>query len=414
MGLRRPWSHSMPIEQRSTKDLRTREPFRSLFPVDSKVLQAIQEDMSLHGYDESQPIIAMPAWWDMDLLVVIDGHTRLRAARREWVESIPVIVKQFSCISDALKYAIHNQRDRRNMTDADIIRCIDVLDKRGKRGGDHGNQHTQPKEAKASCEAKPEQGKSAETTASTLGISRAKVERTRTVLDHADDETKQEVLEGKKSINKAYQETQAKRRVKKERDKEREEELVPRCDDAENTLPGQDSPLPVQQSFDEETKITDSPPTATPRKGIDFLRAQRAVQGLEDITFSKRSSAQEDDIIDQIGEGSAPLFDEEVDKNSKGGNSSICSQNVRFAEIALSYLDKMDNKSHDFKRQIRRILEWAIVQFVVHGPSDRTKAISRLAEFTVSFWTVGKGRRDVLLEVQSYINALLAKEDSAA
>jgi hypothetical protein len=33
----------------------------------------------------------------------------------------------------ALEYAIHNQRDRRNLTDADIFRLVGLLDKREKR-----------------------------------------------------------------------------------------------------------------------------------------------------------------------------------------------------------------------------------------------------------------------------------------
>lgn len=203
----------MSVEWRSTKDLRTREPFRSLFPVDPKVMQAIQEDMGLHGYDESQPVVATV--WENDLVVVIDGHTRLRAARRNGINSVPVLMKKFSSVTDALEYAIHNQRDRRNITDADILRCVEALDKRKERGGDHGNQYTEPKEANAPSGAMPKKERSSEQTAAALGISARKVERTRTVLDHADEETKKEVLEGKKSLNKAYQETQTKRKAEK-------------------------------------------------------------------------------------------------------------------------------------------------------------------------------------------------------
>jgi hypothetical protein len=50
--------------------------------------------------------------------------------------------------------------------------------------------------------------RSSEDTASIIGITHRKVERTCTVLDYADEDTKQEILEGKKSIHKAYMETQ--------------------------------------------------------------------------------------------------------------------------------------------------------------------------------------------------------------
>ena len=33
--------------------------------------------------------------------------------------------------------AIHNQRDRRNITDAELIQVIAIVDKRKQRGGDH-------------------------------------------------------------------------------------------------------------------------------------------------------------------------------------------------------------------------------------------------------------------------------------
>jgi hypothetical protein len=36
-------------------------------------------------------------------------------------------------VEKALKYAIHNQWDRKNLTDADIIRLVGLLDKREKQ-----------------------------------------------------------------------------------------------------------------------------------------------------------------------------------------------------------------------------------------------------------------------------------------
>jgi hypothetical protein len=77
-------------------------------------------------------------------------------------------------------------------TDAEIIRCIEVLDRRKQQG-----QRTDL----ASIEAKSEaSGKSAQETAKLMGTSRAKVERARTVLYHG-GEIKQKVLDGKVSIH---------------------------------------------------------------------------------------------------------------------------------------------------------------------------------------------------------------------
>jgi hypothetical protein len=68
--------------------------------------------------------------------------------------------------------------DRRHLTDAEIVRCIEVLDRRKQRGGDH-------KSAKFQEKSKAPDGaidKTSQETARAIGISPSKVERARTVL----------------------------------------------------------------------------------------------------------------------------------------------------------------------------------------------------------------------------------------
>jgi ParB-like chromosome segregation protein Spo0J len=183
--------------------IETREPFSKLFPVDDRIVEAIRSHMEARGYDKSQPIVI----WDEEG-VVVDGHTRLEAAKLAGIHDVPVHHRPFEDEDEALKYAIHNQRNRRNLTDAELMQLIEVVDKRKERGGvreaDSGKY--QPK---ASSEA---HGKSAEETAKITGISRTKVEKARTIRDHADEKTKEDVKSGKKSINKAYRETQQRRK----------------------------------------------------------------------------------------------------------------------------------------------------------------------------------------------------------
>ena len=78
-------------------------------------------------------------------------------------------------------------RDRRNLTDADIVRLVAELDKRRTRAevasiggttGGRGRNSLAQSGAKLS-------NKSADETAAVIGISARKVERTRTVLDKA-------------------------------------------------------------------------------------------------------------------------------------------------------------------------------------------------------------------------------------
>jgi protein gp37 len=178
-----------------TSKIKTAKPFNDLFPIDKNILNAIQEHMQTFGYDESQPIIL----WNN---LVIDGHTRLISARTCDIKDIPVIEKDFKDEDEALKYALHNQRDRRNMTDADIIRIVQIVDKR--------------KEAKRGKDGKFTAGRSqptvsAEETAKIVGVGASKVKEARTVLDNADEQTKKAVETGEKTIHQACKETRNKK-----------------------------------------------------------------------------------------------------------------------------------------------------------------------------------------------------------
>ncbi|MGQ9688561.1 MAG: hypothetical protein ACUVXF_07230 [Desulfobaccales bacterium] len=74
--------------------------------------------------------------------------------------------KSFETEDEALAYAIHPQRNRRNLTDAEIIRCIEALDMKPRQGEDQERKggKFQPK---ASNEAI---GKSAQETAKVVAF----------------------------------------------------------------------------------------------------------------------------------------------------------------------------------------------------------------------------------------------------
>lgn len=95
-----------------------------------------------------------------------------------------------------IKYAIASQRDRRNITDADIARCVMVVDRRKSHGAELGGRGNQYTGGKASGDALP---KSASHTAHIAGTSTTKVEKVRRVVDHAKTDPKPlaEVLSGR-------------------------------------------------------------------------------------------------------------------------------------------------------------------------------------------------------------------------
>ena len=172
--------------------VKTSSPFKDLFPVRPNDLEKVEESMKSSGYDSAHPIIL----WAGHDLTVVDGHTRLAAAQKLMFPRIPAIRKNFKDEAEALEYAIRSQVNRRNLSDAELLNCLTELDKRKKSG---------PAKSLASRDAKP--GKSSEQTAKLLGVSQAKVERLRTVNDHASDEIKEAVKSGAMSANKAYEAT---------------------------------------------------------------------------------------------------------------------------------------------------------------------------------------------------------------
>jgi len=181
------------------------EPFTEIFPVDNKTLRSIRENMEQNGYDEAEPVIV---WKRNGKLICVDGHTRYMAAQALGLSDIPIIEKSFKIDDEAVQYAIHRQRDRRNLTDAELLKCIQWMDKRKERGGDHKSDEFKSKSSSEPIENK----RSAEITGEVLGVSATKVKKARTVMDHGNEETQQAIERGEMSINKAYEETQKKRK----------------------------------------------------------------------------------------------------------------------------------------------------------------------------------------------------------
>jgi hypothetical protein len=111
-----------------------------------------------------------------------------------------VCFQDFTDEDDAMDYAIANQRDRRNLTDAELAGLVIVVDKRRVQGGDRHSETF-----KASPDAL--NGKSSHVTAELTGTSPKKVEKIRAIADYAektgDHEEKDAVLNGKTSINAA-------------------------------------------------------------------------------------------------------------------------------------------------------------------------------------------------------------------
>ena len=193
--------------------LKTKKTFGSIFPRDEKMVDAIADHMAANGYDQSQPIVVWDRTEEEDknALYIVDGHTRKCAAAQAGISPLYVARVKFPSEEAALEYAIHNQRDRRNMTEGDLFRYIQAVDSRKPRGGDRKSEAAKSKAQGCANDT----GKSAQQMALIFGVKQRQVEKVRTIIDHADEQTKKDVESGKKRINKAYNETQQKRREQK-------------------------------------------------------------------------------------------------------------------------------------------------------------------------------------------------------
>lgn len=178
--------------------IRCAEPFQSLFPIDMPTLGKISDHMKANGFDVACPLII---WSEGNVL--IDGHTRLLAARECGISSVPVIKKHFASEDAAVEYAIHCQRDRRNLSDADVLRWVAELDRRKARGGDRRSAEAKSKTSDEVIDPDPHKRTSSAATADLIGVSRSKVDRSRLVLSHAPEDIKDSVLNGQRSINAA-------------------------------------------------------------------------------------------------------------------------------------------------------------------------------------------------------------------
>jgi len=205
------------VRMLQTASLKILPALEDLLPIDGHVLKNIMDDMKEQGFDPAFPVVV---WKERN--VIVDGHTRLQAAEELEIKEVPVVKKSFKDEDEAQLYALHAQCHRRNLTDGEIRRLVELYDKIMKK---RQGQRTDL----ASNEAKS--GKSSEEIAEKMGISSSKVEKSRTITAHADDETKKQLDEGKISMHKAYTETKEKEGKKKKESKDSVEKSAPTLDD---------------------------------------------------------------------------------------------------------------------------------------------------------------------------------------
>jgi len=191
-----------------TKDIQTTTPFKNLFKINNNVYQEVLLDIKENGYDQNEPVIV---WKEKNIL--IDGHTRLKAAIELKLREIPVSLLTFKDENDAIQYGIKRNAQRRSVTMGDKFRCFQIVDERIKSGGDRRSKDFQNNKSSNLKDA------SHIKTAKIIGVSPAQVQKMRTIIDYGElaDIDLMEIQENILSIDAAYKVADAK---KKEIEKE--------------------------------------------------------------------------------------------------------------------------------------------------------------------------------------------------
>lgn len=183
--------------------------FEGIFTINDELLAKIEQDMRDDSYDVSQPII-LGTWDGQEEDVCIDGHTRLKAATNAGIEEVSVYSYKFETEEDAFEYAIRLQTNRRNLSDGDLIHCIERIHECLPRGGDRKSEDA--KSMPKNCGNENGRSAGAKRTADLLNISARKVEQALTIINQGKPEVKEAVLKNETTINKAYQRTQKERK----------------------------------------------------------------------------------------------------------------------------------------------------------------------------------------------------------
>ncbi|MDR2052801.1 MAG: hypothetical protein LBP80_05235 [Treponema sp.] len=169
---------SVVARMKRVSEIKTDPLLGGMFAVKAEILAAIVKSMRESGYDKSQPVVL---WKGKDL--VVDGHTRLEAAREAGIGEIPVEEKEFDRIEDAKLYAYRRQAERRNLSPAEILGAAAELRNKDTRDGS---------------------GRASEILAGELGLSPSTVKHAKAVAGEAPPEIIEEVKKNRMSINKAY------------------------------------------------------------------------------------------------------------------------------------------------------------------------------------------------------------------
>ena len=170
------------VEMMNVDQLETRETFSNLFPIQKGTLDKITARMRDGGFQNLHPICV----WRTDKPVVLDGHTRLQAARQLGIKVVPVVQMDFDDEFAAMEFAVAQQVERRNLSVQAMMEYIEIADtlaRRGRKKKEQGRSNSGENEEQA-------RGKSSQRLAKALHIPVKRAECLRRIVKDGSEETR--------------------------------------------------------------------------------------------------------------------------------------------------------------------------------------------------------------------------------
>lgn len=170
------------------------EQFKELYSIDEDLLERIAEDMKSNKFDASQPV---HIWLTKDEdetehFYLIDGYTRIKAAKLAGLETVPYFEHTFESFEEAHRYALHLQVDRRNLNGMDLLHNIEAL---------MGSEYIQNMKGNKNAAM-----------GEMLGVSEKTIERAKFVENNATEEQIEAIESGEATINSTYDELKGKKK----------------------------------------------------------------------------------------------------------------------------------------------------------------------------------------------------------
>ncbi|MBO4699485.1 ParB N-terminal domain-containing protein [bacterium] len=196
----------MPVDK-----LKAEPPFCEVFDIRESDLQQVIEAIRDKGFDTLYPIVV----WDGHDNVIVDGHTRLVAAKQLGYSTVPVVPRVFANEEEALQHTIAAQRVRRALSQAELMKCVAVMrEKMAARKTEQSVKGLTP----------VPQGRTTQVIAEAVGSTRGTVDKIERITRNGNPKLIEAVRNDELSINQAHE--IVKRDERKKRQLEYAEEVM--------------------------------------------------------------------------------------------------------------------------------------------------------------------------------------------